>query len=177
MKEDTACFTGHRMIPQSQSQEIRDRLEKAVGHLIKTGYVNFLAGGALGFDTMAAETVLSLKEKYPHVRLFLILPCISQAKNWSEADRRRYQSILIQADQVTYAAHAYRRGCMHARNRQLVEESSACVYYLTKQTGGTAYTVEYAKKKGLLMIPIGEPEKESAETGKFLDNMGKTRYY
>lgn len=155
MKEDTACFTGHRVIPESQKQEIRRQLEAVVIDLIKEGYVHFRAGGALGFDTMAAETILCLKEKYPFVRLSLILPCASQADHWSNADRGRYQSILTRADQVTYVTHTYRRGCMHIRNRKLVDESSVCVCYLTKQTGGTAYTAAYAKKKGLRVISIG----------------------
>lgn len=38
---------------------------------------------------------------------------------------------------------------MLERNRHLVNSSSVCVCYLTKDTGGTAYTVKDAKQKGL----------------------------
>ena len=47
--------------------------------LIKNGYSYFGAGGALGFDTIATQTVLHLKERYPHTKLILVLPCIDQA--------------------------------------------------------------------------------------------------
>lgn len=41
-----------------------------------------------------------------------------------------------------------------AKNRHLVDNSSVCVAYLTRSGGGTAYTVEYAKKHGLKVINI-----------------------
>jgi len=41
---------------------------------------------------------------------------------------------------------------MHKRNRHLVDNSSVCVCYLNKENGGTAYTVDYAGKKGLELI-------------------------
>lgn len=43
-------------------------------------------------------------------------------------------------------------GYMHKRNRYLVDNSSVCVCYLTEDTGGTAYTVNYAIKSGLKVI-------------------------
>lgn len=33
--------------------------------LISAGYVSFIAGGALGFDTMAELAVLKIKQSYP----------------------------------------------------------------------------------------------------------------
>ena len=43
---------------------------------------------------------------------------------------------------------------MHKRNRHLVDNSSVCVCYLNKENGGTAYTVDYAGKKGLEIINL-----------------------
>lgn len=57
----TCCFTGHRKIPPEQYGEIARRLKEAVIELINEGYCYFGAGGALGFDTLAAQTVLNLK--------------------------------------------------------------------------------------------------------------------
>ena len=39
-----------------------------------SGYLYFGAGGALGFDTLAAQTVLDLKKDYPQIKLILVLP-------------------------------------------------------------------------------------------------------
>ena len=43
---------------------------------------------------------------------------------------------------------------MHRRNRHLVDHSGTCICYLTRSTGGTAYTVDYARKKGLRIINV-----------------------
>jgi hypothetical protein len=45
---------------------------------------------------------------------------------------------------------------MHKRNRHLVDNSSACIAYLTESKGGTAYTVDYAEKHGLTVFNIAE---------------------
>ncbi len=36
------------------------------------------------------------------------------------------------------------------------DSSSACICFLTKHEGGTAYTVEYAKQKGLDIINVAD---------------------
>ena len=55
---------------------------------------------------------------------------------------------------MVYTSQAYTAGCMHKRNRHLVDNSSVCVCYLTKDSGGTAYTVRYARKRGLEVINL-----------------------
>ncbi len=58
MKDKTVCFSGHRKIPIEQYEIIRERLETAITSLIHQGYCYFGTGGAIGFDTLAAEMVL-----------------------------------------------------------------------------------------------------------------------
>lgn len=55
-----------------------------------------------------------------------------------------------------YTSEEYTRGCMHKRNRHLVDNSSACIAYLTESKGGTAYTVDYAAKHGLTVFNIAD---------------------
>ena len=69
----------------------------------------FGAGGALGFDTLAAQCVLSLRKRYPHIKLILVLPCITQTKGWSKNDIAIYEEIKSQADKVVYTSHDYFR--------------------------------------------------------------------
>lgn len=154
MKEKTVCFTGHREIPFLKAGAIKNMLKKTLEDLIEKGYCYFGAGGALGFDTLAAQTVLELKSKYPQIRLILVLPCLSQADSWSDRDKAVYEDIKNRADKVVYTAQEYFKGCMHKRNRHLVDNSSVCICYLTTKTGGTAYTVNYADKNGLKVINI-----------------------
>lgn len=154
MREKTVCFTGHRVIDKKEIRRLRKKLELCVTEAIESGYKYFGAGGALGFDTLAAQTVLNLREKYSHIKLILVLPCLSQADSWNDSDKRMYEYIKEQADKVVYTSQEYARGCMHKRNRHLVDNSSLCICYLTGDRGGTAYTVKYAMDKGLQTINL-----------------------
>ena len=161
MRSKTCCFTGHRYLPEKQKEEIMRTLESAVLSLIHSGYRYFGAGGALGFDTLSAQMVLHLRQSYPDIKLILVLPCISQSDKWSQADVAVYQEIMEQADKVVYTSHEYTAGCMFKRNRHLVDHSSACICYLEKATGGTAYTVNYARKCGLKIINLTEEQNKT----------------
>lgn len=154
MREQTDCFTGHRAIPSEQESDLWERLRETLIKLIGNGYRFFGADGAVGFDTMAAKAVLDLRKEYPQVRLILVLPCLSQADRWNARDKAVYEDIKTRANKVVYTSVEYTRDCMFKRNRHLVEGSSVCVCYLMKNTGGTAYTVEYARKKGLTVINL-----------------------
>ena len=156
MRERTVCFTGHRKIPPERMDILARRLKTILVDLIEKGYQFFGTGGALGFDTIAAQTVLELKMQYPDVKLILVLPCLSQTRGWSARDIDIYEDIKSKADKVVYTSQEYTRGCMHKRNRHLVDNSSVCVCYLTESTGGTAYTVDYARRNKLSVINLGE---------------------
>lgn len=145
------CFTGHRVIPATSRTFIEHQTARAVNQCILAGTETFLCGGAWGFDLLAASVVLRAKTAYPQVRLKMVLPCPEQADRWSAADRAVYHDVLARADETVYVADRYYRGCMQARNRAMIEESDACICYLTATTGGTAYTVNGCRKKG---IPI-----------------------
>ena len=154
MREKTACFTGHRKIPPESISKLSQRLKTILLRLIEEGYMYFGAGGASGFDTLATQCVLSLKKQYPHIKLILVLPCITQTKGWSKNDIAIYEEIKSQADKVVYTSHDYFRGCMFKRNRHLVNGSSVCIAYLTQEKGGTAYTVNYARQSNVQVINL-----------------------
>lgn len=84
----TVCFTGHRKIPPEERDLIVNKLEETIVKLIKLGYLYFGTGGALGFDTLAAQTILKLKPLYPHINLILVLPCETQADKWKYNDKK-----------------------------------------------------------------------------------------
>ena len=156
MKAKTVCFSGHRMIPENQRSEIYNQLLITVSILIQKGYRYFGAGGALGFDTMAAQAVLTLKQSFPHIRLILVLPCRTQADYWCTHDKEIYESIKASADKIVYISKNYTHDCMRKRNQHLVNYSSLCLCYLKKTAGGTAYTVKYAKENNLQIINIAD---------------------
>ena len=150
----TCCFTGHRELPPEEQVEIASRLECVISAQYQKGIRYYGAGGALGFDALAARTVIRLRESYPDMKLILVLPCLTQTRGWRPEDVAEYERIKAQADKVVYMAQQYTPGCMHKRNRHLVDHSGVCVCYLTKESGGTAYTVNYAKRHGVEIINI-----------------------
>lgn len=148
-KSKVACFSGHRRLPQD-STELQANLEKAIIELIERGVVFFGSGAALGFDQMAAEIVLRLKDDYPHIRLVMVLPCPpeQQSSRWNSKQKKRYYEILEQADRVRILSPQYTDKCMLARNRHMVDFSAYLICYLRQHSGGTFYTVNYAERKG-----------------------------
>ncbi len=154
MRQITCCFTGHRQIESQHKPLLRECLQKEIVKLIEQGYRHFGVGGALGFDTEVSLTILELKKVYKHINLILVLPCKSQSKNWKPNDIAVYEEILKKCDKIRYTSENYFSGCMHKRNRHLVDHSSICISYLCKNTGGTAYTVDYALSNNLKVINI-----------------------
>ena len=65
MRSETCCFTGHRQIPPGERTEIADRLERVIVNLYQKGVRYYGAGGALGFDSLAARTIIRLRESCP----------------------------------------------------------------------------------------------------------------
>ena len=165
MREQTCCFTGHRRIPTEEQAAITGRLERVIVSLYHQGIRYYGAGGALGFDTLAAQTVIHLRKSCPGMKLILVLPCLTQTRGWRPEDVAEYERIKSQADKVVYTSQQYTPGCMHKRNRHLVDNSSVCICYLTKDSGGTAYTVDYAKNKGLKIINLAKSEDRAFEEG------------
>ncbi|MBQ2634161.1 MAG: DUF1273 family protein [Oscillospiraceae bacterium] len=145
MSETGCCFTGHRHITESEKPQLRSTLNQIIRELVTAGGMNtFYVGGAQGFDTLAAMAVLMARERFPVIRLVIVLPYANHIDLWSAAD------------EVICLAERYYTGCMFVRNRYLVDHSSLCVSYQTKQTGGTAYTVKYASKMGVKVINLAD---------------------
>ena len=144
------AFTGHRVL-QDLDFALLDRVIK---NLIKNGYNRFLCGMARGFDLAAAESVIALKAEYPDVCLVACIPFKGQEQNLSLSDRSRYKRILENCSEIIYLSEFYYSGCMHLRDRFMVDNCDTVVCHLRKKTGGTYYTVKYAQKKGVKCIEI-----------------------
>ncbi len=153
-RSQTCCFTGHRTIPTEQYEPLKERLTATIKSLIGQDVLYYGAGGALGFDTLAAQCIIEQRENNPSIKLILVLPCYSQAKKWRVEDQQTYEAIKAQADKIVYTSKEYTRDCMYRRNRHLVDYSGICVCYKTKDSGGTAYTVDYATRQGLEIINL-----------------------
>ncbi len=154
MKDKPCCFTGHREIPEKERTTVKAKTKQEIIALIENGVAFFGTGGARGFDTLAAEIILELKEIYPHIKLILIIPCANQTKGWAKDDTAKYNHIKSRADKIRILSQSYYSGCMHTRNRHMVDHSAYCICYCRKTSGGTAYTVDYAIKSNIQVICV-----------------------
>ena len=137
----TCAFTGHREV-EDNFDELR--LGEVISSYIEEGYSTFLCGMAVGFDMIAAEIVLKLKKYFPEIKLIACIPCEGQTKYFKSDEKRRYESILKNCDEVKVLSDHYYNGCMQARDRYMVENSSLIIAYKRVNQGGTYYTLNYA---------------------------------
>lgn len=150
--ENLKCaFSGHRNLNCGGYDDAL--LERIIKDLIKTGVKTFYCGMALGFDMQAAEKVISLKKEF-EVKLVACLPCAVQSEKFSPSAEKRYREILKGCDTVITLSNDYYSGCMHRRNRFMVDNCDILVCFLRKNTGGTYYTVGYAESLGRKIIKI-----------------------
>lgn len=129
-------------------------MEKALEYLYEKGVRIFRAGGALGFDTVAALSVIEFRKTHSDVKLHLMLPCRDQEKFWNLRSKMIYRQIIRKSDEVEYVTDKYTSSCMFERNRRMVDGSHICVAYYDGGSGGTGYTYSYAKKKGIKVINL-----------------------
>lgn len=156
MDRETACFfTGHRAIPKNSKME--QILYDTAKELIRMGVTDFITGGARGFDTLSARTVIKLKEEYSHIKLHLYLPCYDQMSRWSSEDQYMGRMIMSFADEKIYVTEGkYVTGCMHLRNKKMARDAKYCIAYLKRPNSGTNVTVNYARNYGDIVYNIAE---------------------
>ncbi len=160
--ELVCCFTGHRpeKLPWRYNEEdprcgaLKDRLPGPVHAVYRAGLRPVICGMAKGCDTFFAETVLELRNEAPGVTLEAAIPCESQFLHWSREERRRYDYIMHQCDLETILQREYTKDCMAKRNQYMVDCSSLLIAVYDGSYGGTMQTVNYAKKRGLMIIQL-----------------------
>ena len=159
-REQTCCFTGHRVVAARFRDDIIAAVDRYIKELYHAGYRYFMAGGALGFDMLAETEVLRAARFDSGIKLILALPCRDQTARWEAVPHyvqhlRRYQQILGRADCVVYVNDFYTGTCMWERNRYMVDRSSACIaYYNGYPRSGTGQTYRMAEEDGLALYNV-----------------------
>ena len=168
-RDNSCCFSGYRpeKLPWGANESdprceaLKGFLLDAVERLYLSGIRHFICGMARGCDTYFCEAVLSLRMKHSDITLEAAIPCEEQALRWSQNDRDRYNILVGKCDYVTYVEKEYSRGCMHRRNRYMVDNSSVLLAVYDGKSGGTIYTINYAARRGLEVIEITPPAGDS----------------
>lgn len=158
MENKICCFTGHRKIDDNEIIKLPAELDRRIEKLYSLGVREFRAGGAIGFDTLAALKVIAFRKTHPDVRLCLILPCRDQDKKWNDYDKRILRYTVECADSVLYIENTYTPDCMHRRNRALVRGADYCLAYVNRIEGGSAYTLNIARREGLKVENLADDQ-------------------
>ena len=149
-RSKTCCFTGHRDLEPWEEPKVRTRLRYCVMPLIADGVVYFGVGGARGFDMLAAEYMLHVRDELQkRIKIISVIPYPEYRADWPEEAVRRQDEILRRSDKVVCACPEEQKGAFLLRDRKLVDESAFCICYCHRMTGGAAYTVRYAMAQGI----------------------------
>ena len=165
----SVCFTGHRTIAEDK-ETLSARLYALLERLVTEQKVtDFYTGGAVGWDALAALTVLKLRESYPEVKLHLVLPCPfeEQSAKWNEAQKEEHKHIASLADTKEFTSEHLGKNAMKIRNARLVElASDYCICYWNPKhyRSGTGQTVRMAQKKGIEVINLFEMSANSVKS-------------
>lgn len=145
----TCCLTGHQDIAPWEERKIQVKLRYQVELLYERGYLYFGVGGTRGFDRLAAVYLLDLRDRWKkQIRVISVLPYQGYMEGWEDQDVARQETIIRKSNKVVYVCQE-KEGAFLVRDRKLVDESSFCICYCHRLTGGTAYTVRYAMKQGV----------------------------
>lgn len=160
----SVAFTGYRPkklsfgsdLSHPDAIRLRNNLKTEYEKLIKRGFKQFLTGGALGCDMMAAEVILELKDQYRRAKIshWLCMPCLDYTARWSEEDKQRLEKIKKDSIYFYVSDSPYYNGCMQKRNKYMVDTSRVLLAVYDGQSGGTRSTVEYAKSKNRKIVVI-----------------------
>ena len=129
----------------SVRERIVRRTASAVLLLHDQGYDTFLCGMATGFDLWAGLAVLSLKKQLTDLRLIAVVPFRGQAQGFPYEFKELHSAVLAAADCRVCLHQNFTRSCFHERNRAMLDHA---------QPGGTAYTVDLARKRDMTVLNL-----------------------
>ena len=153
MEFRSCSFTGHRKIEPSHNR-IKERIDAGIAYVYDRGCRDFYVGGAIGFDTLAAQQLLLFRMSHPDITINLVLPCRNQTESWSDRQREMYDYLLGHADTVEYIADEYYGGCMRERNARLVRRCDVLIAYVGHSRSGASQTMNMAERAGKTIYNI-----------------------
>ena len=134
----SCSFSGHRpeKLPWGDNERdercrtlkssIREMVEKAYAD----GYRHFICGMARGCDTYFCEEVLRLRDRVQDITVEAAIPCLSQCDGWTAEQQERYRDLTALCNYRTVVQERYDPGCMHRRNRYMVDHSPVSYTHL-----------------------------------------------
>ena len=102
---------------------------------------------------LLALILFRLREaEFPWIKVILIYPFEGFTSCWTDDQKKIYSGMLSQYDKCVCVSPVPSRESYLTRDRYMIDGSSHCIAYCTRDTGGTAYTIRYAHNKGGVSI-------------------------
>ncbi len=144
----SACtFFGHR---ECYGLDIAV-LQATIENLINKGVDTFYVGHQGRFDSMVRTCLQNLKKTYQHITFAVVLAYMPTQR--AEYDLYADCSIYPEGLELCHPKFAIER-----RNRWMLAASDYCICYITHTWGGAYRFARQAKRRGLTVINLGEPD-------------------
>ena len=141
------CFAGHSELYDIEN--ISQKLVAVVEELIKKGTDEFRVGNYGAFDRLSAGVVRKLKEKYPQIKLYLVIPYLTASiERNKQTYYNDYDSIIIADIPQNIPTKTQIIKC----NEYMIRSADTLVCYVTRSFGGAARTLDYARKSKNVQI-------------------------
>ena len=149
-RDRTCCLRGQEDLPPWEEQNVRTRMRHRLMPLIWDRVDFFGVGGGRGYELMAAEYLLKVRDEFKrNIRIISVLPYPEYREEWPEEDFRRQEEILRRSDKVVFACPAKTADAWQIRDRKLLEESGFCICYCRRADGRIAGFIREARQCGM----------------------------
>ena len=147
MERKSCFFIGHR----EATSELLPALKQTVAeHISEYGVTEFIVGGYGGFDHLAAEVVISLKQQYPQITLSLLIPYHPVERPIETPpgfDNTYYPPGMEKVPRKLAIVRA---------NRYMVENVDYLIAYAWHPASNARNLVEYAEKRKVEVTNLGQ---------------------
>ena len=140
-----ACtFFGHRECFGVDSQV----LQRAIEDLIHKGENTFYVGNQGQFDSAVYSCLKQLRKKHPHIRVCIVLAYLPTENN-------EYDDMT---DTMYPEIEGHPKFAIERRNRWMIDHSDFLLCYINHTWGGAYKFAQLAKRRGKMVINIGNAE-------------------
>lgn len=150
-KEFRCCFAGHSDINISTEKEkVKEIAEKLIAqYCVK----EFWVGNYGNFDFCCAKAIMELKEIYPDIKIFVVIPYLTKRiTELKEEYYKKFDEIIT----ANISLSTPKRLFILKTNEYIVNNSKFMICYVNRSWGGAVQTFEYAKRRKLEIFNIAE---------------------
>ncbi len=145
-------FAGHGNVFIDDA--VYQKLKQTIENLIKNQHVHeFWVGNYGRFDETSAHCVHELRKQNPDIKLFLVVPYIT---NKITSNELYYEKIYDGILTATISEKTPNKFKILQCNNYMVDNSDFLICFVEHSWGGASKTLEYAKKKKIKIINIAE---------------------